>query len=206
MGRGTYTLPFTCVTCENLVRLVLAASLTFGNLVPSVSRSADHASALDLSGQPVDPLKASPGKVVVLIFVRTDCPISNRYAPTIQRLSAQYAGQAAFWLVYPDKTELPESIRKHEREFGYQLLALRDVQRTLVKQSRAQITPEAAVFDAHHRLIYHGRIDNLYEDFGRARTSATTHELDDAVLAALHGKTLAADNVPAVGCYIADLP
>ena len=72
-------------------------------------------------------------------------------------------------------------IRKHEREFGYQLPALRDLQRALVKESHVQITPEAAVFNGDRRLIYHGRIDNLYEDFGRARNAATTHELDDAI-------------------------
>src|SRR5215472_4269555 len=66
--------------------------------------------AVDLYGKQVDPLKSSPGKVVILIFVRTDCPISNRYAPTIQRLSAQYAGKAAFWLVYPARSESPEMI------------------------------------------------------------------------------------------------
>jgi thiol-disulfide isomerase/thioredoxin len=194
MSGGTHTLP---PDIGSLVRLVL---------LPSVGWSAEQASALDLSGLSVDPLKASPGKVVVLIFVRTDCPISNRYAPTIQRLSAQHPGKTAFWLVYPDRAESPEAIRKHERDFGYLLPALRDVQRTLVQQSHVQITPEAAVYDVHHRLVYHGRIDNLYEDFGRARSAATTHELEDAILAAIHGGSLAAESVPAVGCYIADLP
>jgi hypothetical protein len=75
----------------------------------------------------------------------------------------------------------------------------------LVKQSRVSITPEAAVFDANHHLIYHGRIDDLYQDFGRSRPAATTHELDDAIRAAIAGKTLPADTAPAVGCYISDL-
>ncbi len=39
---------------------------------------------LDLSGKVVDPFEMAAGKPVVFIFVRTDCPISNRYAPTIQ--------------------------------------------------------------------------------------------------------------------------
>ncbi len=141
---------------------------------------------------------------MVLLFVRTDCPISNRYAPMIQRLRAAHAG-AAFWLVYPDKGESPDAVRKHERDFGYHLPALRDPLHSLVKQGQVQITPEAAVFDVHHRLVYHGRIDNLYEDFGRARTIATTHELEDAIQAAMAGKTVAVDSVPAVGCYISDL-
>jgi hypothetical protein len=143
--------------------------------------------------------------VTVLVFVRTDCPISNRYAPTIQRLSMRYADKASFWLVYPARNESAEMIRKHEQEFGYKLPVARDLQHVLVKQSRAAITPEAAVFDAKRHLIYHGRIDDLYEDFGRARRAPTTNELEDAIQAALDGKAPAWDAVPAVGCYISDL-
>jgi thiol-disulfide isomerase/thioredoxin len=161
--------------------------------------------ASDLDGKPFDPFRTAQGKVVVLIFVRTDCPVSNRYAPAIQQLSAKNAGKAVFFLVYPSKKETADSIRKHDREFGYRLAALRDPQHVLVKESHAQITPEAAVFDANRRLVYHGRIDNLYEDFGHARKSATTHELGDAIDAAIAGKTLTANATPAVGCYISDL-
>lgn len=161
--------------------------------------------ATDLEGKPFDPFRAAHGKVVVLLFVRTDCPISNRYAPTIQQLSAQHRDDAAFFLVYPSKRETADSIRKHDREFGYTLAALRDPQHILVKQSQAQITPEAAVFDSNRRLVYHGRIDNLYEDFGHARKSATTHELADAIELAIAGKMQSANATPAVGCYISDL-
>jgi hypothetical protein len=197
MGRGTHSFPIRTVILIIFLPLCLWPLLA--------GSPGGQAAAVDLSGAPVDPLKAVGGKVVVLIFVRTDCPISNRYAPTIQRLSVQHAGRAVFWLVYPDKAESVEAIRKHERDFKYELPALRDLQHTLVKESRARITPEAAVFDTNHRLVYHGRIDNLYEDFGRARNAATTHELDDAVRAAVEGKMLPTDNAPAVGCYISDL-
>jgi thiol-disulfide isomerase/thioredoxin len=161
--------------------------------------------ASDLAGNPIDPLKSAGGKVVVLVFVRTDCPVSNRYAPTIQRLSEAYAGKAAFWLVYPNKSESAGIIRKQEREYGYKIPALRDPQHVLVKASQVQITPEVAVFDAGRKLTYHGRIDNLYEDIGRARNAATTHELEDAIAAALSGKKLHAAATPGVGCYISDL-
>ncbi len=141
----------------------------------------------------------------MLVFVRTDCPISNRYAPTIQKLSAEHAADTEFWLVYPSKEESAAVIRKHDSEYGYKIRALRDPEKVLVKESEAQITPEAAVFDAKGRLVYHGRIDNLYADIGRARTIATTHELEDAIEAAHSGKKLAASTAHAVGCYISDL-
>lgn len=186
-------------------RLLLTILAVVAVCFPFPYSIAAQGSAVDLTGNPVDPFQSSPGKVVVLVFVRTDCPVSNRYAPTIQRLSARHLDRAAFWLVYPGKAESPETIRKHQQDFGYKLPALRDLQQTLAKQGRVQITPEAAVFDASRRLIYHGRIDNLYEDFGRARSAPTTHELDDAIQAAINGKRLPADAIPAVGCYISDL-
>jgi thiol-disulfide isomerase/thioredoxin len=187
-----------------LSRLLVATILLCLRPAPLVATSL-QSFVTDLDGKPVDPFLAARGKVLVLIFVRTDCPISNRYAPAIQQLSAQHQDKAAFFLVYPSRKETPEAIRKHDREFGYTLPVLRDPQHTLVKESQAQITPEAAVFDASRRLIYHGRIDNLYEDFGHARKNATTHELADAIQAAIAGKTLSGSATPAVGCYISDL-
>jgi thiol-disulfide isomerase/thioredoxin len=170
----------------------------------STSPRAQH-TASDLAGNPVDPLRSAGGKIVVLVFVRTDCPVSNRYAPTIQKLSLEHAGKALFWLVYPGKSESAEAIRKHQREYGYKIPALRDPQHVLVKEGQVEITPEVAVFDTGRRLVYHGRIDNLYEDIGRARSAATTHELEDAIAAALSGKSLTVDAAHGVGCYISDL-
>src|SRR5690349_21242611 len=172
-----------CWSCFSfLLPIAAGCLLSFAFPLPA------QKTALHLDGTPADPFQEAPGKPVVLVFVRTDCPISNRYAPLIQRISAQYAGKAGFWLVYLGNTALAEKIRQHESEYGYKLPALRDPQHALVAQAQVQVTPEVAVFDAHHRLIYHGRIDNWYEDLGHARPAATTHELDDAIRAALTGK------------------
>ena len=187
------------------VRLLLVLIVAVWLTSLDATSCAAQKTAFDLAGNPVDPLKTAAGKVVVMVFVRTDCPVSNRYAPAIQRLSAAHAGKVAFWLVYPSKSESAEAIQKHERVYGYKLPALRDPQHVLVKESQVQITPEVAVFDASGKLVYHGRIDNLYEDIGRARSAATTHELEDAIAAALGGKSLAVDSTHGVGCYISDV-
>jgi thiol-disulfide isomerase/thioredoxin len=159
----------------------------------------------DLAGSAVDPLKQAPGMVLVLVFVRTDCPISNRYAPLIQKLSAQYAHEAAFLLVFPDNHESAEKIREYQQEYGYRLSALRDPEHALVKKSQVKVTPEVAVFDAKRKLIYHGRIDNLYQDFGKARRAATTHELADAIEAGRKGGAPPVASADGIGCFIADL-
>ncbi len=140
----------------------------------------------------------------MLVFVRTDCPVSNRYAPLIQQLSSQYAARAKFWLVYPNGAESAEVISQYLQNYGYHLPALRDPGHSLVTRARVRVTPEAAVFRAG-RLLYHGRIDNWYQDFGRRRSAATTHDLDDAIRAALAGRAPATSTTQAVGCYIADI-
>jgi len=161
--------------------------------------------ALDLNGSPKDPLKETPGKVVVLVFVRTDCPISNRYAPLLQEMSVKYGSEAAFWLVFPDKNESPESIRSYLQEFKYKLPALRDTKHSLAKKSGAKVTPEVAVFNLKRDLVYHGRIDDLYREFGKARSAATTHELADAIEAASKGVAPPSAAAEGVGCFISDL-
>jgi thiol-disulfide isomerase/thioredoxin len=159
----------------------------------------------DLRGNFVDPLKAANGKISVLIFVRTDCPISNRYAPLLQHLNESYAAKLKFWLVYPDKKTTAREISEHLKQFRYTIPALRDPQHSLVKLAGATITPEAAVFDSQGKLLYHGRIDNLYEDAASSRPAATTHELQATLDAALAGKPAPLATAPAVGCYISDL-
>jgi thiol-disulfide isomerase/thioredoxin len=191
------------LSSQSALSLFLSSVAAVLFVLASPSWLAAQKKALDLDGSPVDPFSAASGKPVVLIFVRTDCPISNRYAPLIQRISAEYRAKVALWLVYPSRTSTAEKIRQHEREYGYKLAALRDPEHALVTQAQVQVTPEAAVFDANRRLLYHGRIDDLYQDFGRARPAATTHELDDAIQAAVSGKTPPA-STPGVGCFIAD--
>jgi thiol-disulfide isomerase/thioredoxin len=169
------------------------------------SALAGQQSALDLHGNPVNPLSASNGKIVVLVFLRRDCPVSSRYAPIIQSIGKRYQNDASFLLVYPDKADSPGEIRKYLRDYGYNLPALRDPDHVLVKLAHVQITPEVAVFAGNHRLLYDGRIDNWYIDLNRARSTATTHELDDAIRSALSGRPIAAHEVRGVGCYISDL-
>ena len=171
-----------------------------------VSAQSTSSGILDLRGRGGDPFREAKGKTVVLLFVRTDCPISNRYAPAIQKLSARYNGQAIFFLVYPIKSETAAQIQNHLHEFGYHLRALRDPEFALVHESRVSITPEAAVFASDRRLVYHGRIDDWYQDFGRARQAPTTHELSDAIDAAIAGKPPAKESMPAVGCYLPEKP
>ena len=161
---------------------------------------------LNLAGEPVDPFRPSDAKAIVLIFVSNECPISNRYAPELRRLHAQFASKGVtFWLVHPDPDESVEAIRKHAKDYDYPFAVLRDPQHALVKRAKARVTPEAAVFLPAGRLVYHGRIDNRFVDFGKERPAPTKHDLQETLTAILGGKSVTNATSPAIGCYISDL-
>jgi hypothetical protein len=160
----------------------------------------------NLDGSLVDPLKLSPGtKATVLLFVSTDCPVSNRYAPDVQKLYATYAKDGvAFWLVYPNPADAVSDIRDHIKQFSYPGTALRDVKHDLVRRAGATITPEAVVYDGRGVMTYRGRIDDRYSAVGIEKAMATRHDLQDAIAATLAGKSVREKTTQAVGCYIAD--
>ena len=145
--------------------------------------------------------------ITVLIFVRTDCPIANRYAPDLQRLDREFTSRGVtFRIVYPDPGETEQSALKHVKEFGLPGKVLLDPSHEWVKRAGVRTTPEAAVFTSDQRLLYHGRIDDRYVSFGKARTAPTTHDLEAAIIAALDGKPVPRPAGPAIGCAISDLP
>jgi hypothetical protein len=160
----------------------------------------------DLDGTLVDPFQAPAGsKATVLLFVSTDCPISNRYAPDVRRLHDAYAKEGVvFRLIYPNPADTVEDIRDHLKSFSYPGTALRDLDHDAVKHAGVTITPEAAVYDSHGRLAYRGRIDDRYSAVGIERATATRHDLQDAIAATISGKSVTPRFTQAVGCYVAD--
>ena len=170
---------------------------------------------VDLDGKAVEPVAGAP--VTVALFVDSDCPVSNRYAPEMRRLHERYAPRGVrFWLVYPDPEISADTIREHVRSFALPMPALRDPQHALVRRANALVTPEAGIFLDDGTLVYHGRIDDRYADITRRRAEATVHDVAGILDALLAGKTVEASwspapgrslkamSQPAVGCYIRD--
>jgi hypothetical protein len=147
--------------------------------------------------------KPAAGKYTSLIFVRTDCPVSNQYAPEIKRICAEYGPRGMqCLLVYADAHDSVEAIHQHRADFGYRLAAIRDPAHSLVARAGATITPEVAVFTPGAQLAYSGRIDNLYNELGRPRQQVTEHDLRDALDDLIAGRTVRKPRTPATGCYI----
>jgi hypothetical protein len=164
-------------------------------------------SAPDLDGNRVDVLARPGTKAAALVFVGIDCPISNRYAPELQRLEREFAPRGiAFFLVYPDPALTAAAARRHGAEYGLPFTALLDREHRLVEHTGVEVTPEAAVLGPDGAVLYRGRIDDRWLDFNQRRPRALRHELRDALEAILDGRTPVAPAARAVGCYIEPLP
>ncbi len=190
---------------SSLMGVALAAIIVCGDETSFTQQSRP----LDLAGRQVEPFQSTDAKAVVFLFVRTDCPISNRYAPEVRRLHQKFAARGvAFRLVYPDPDTSIEMIRKHIKEFEYTLDVLRDPQHALVTMAGVRVTPEVAVFVTEgngRRMVYRGRIDNRHVAFGKARPAPTTRDLEDVLEAIIKGERVTATTTPAIGCFISDL-
>jgi hypothetical protein len=155
----------------------------------------------DLKGGSVAPLATAEAALTVCFFVAPDCPISNRYAPEIARLHARFAtNRVVFWIVYPGTHSSLQELRQHAAEYRFPCAALRDADLTLARVAKARVTPEAAVFTRGGKLVYHGRIDDKFADFGVERPRATRQDLETAIESALQGRPVNPSSTRAVGC------
>ena len=159
-----------------------------------------------LSGDVLRPLQPA-GPANVLIFTATDCPVSNGYAPEIQRVCSAYAARGVRCvLVYEDVDVAADRVRAHVLEFGYgRMSAALDADGRVAASVGATVTPEVAIVDHAGAVRYRGRIDNKYETLGRPRRNVTVHDVTDALDAVLDGRRVAAPETQAVGCSIVPL-
>jgi hypothetical protein len=184
---------------------LLSLGFAFSSGSSAVVKS-PHIQVSGLSGNSVEPLADRQAKAIVLIFVRTDCPISNRYAPVIQDLNRRFTKRGvSFWLVYLEPRQKKEEVRRHIMEYQYNSHVALDPKHTLVKFAGVQVTPEVAVFSRQAQLLYRGRIDNRYVNFSQARLAPTRNDLELTLDAILSGQPVPLKTTPAVGCYISDL-
>lgn len=194
-----------------LLPLIVASALLVAPPLEQASMQVSQTSAphgiVSIDGATVDPFSVPHDiRGHVLVFTTTDCPISNRYAPEVARLAAAYNARGIrFWMVYPVPGDTPEAIRAHVTRFGIGLPVVRDTRGTLVRRTTVTVTPEVAVVNASGQMVYRGRIDDRYTDFGVDRPVPRTRDLEQALTQLLAGQPVVPASTRAVGCFLPDL-
>jgi hypothetical protein len=158
----------------------------------------------DVDGSVRD-LFAPSGPANVLVFVASDCPVSNGYAPEIQRICRDYRTKGvACSLVYEDAAIDTARVRAHRDEYHYRdVLAVIDGDRAIARRAKATVTPQTVVVGPGGVVKYRGRIDNQYAALGKPRRVVTVHDLREALDAVLSGRPIANPETEAFGCFIA---
>jgi mono/diheme cytochrome c family protein/peroxiredoxin len=145
-------------------------------------------------------------RVVVVLFLGTQCPINNLYLPAVADLHKKYGPKGVLFVgINSNQQDDPAAVARHAREYGLPFVVLKDARAKVADRFAAARTPEAFVLDETRTVRYRGRIDDRY-DKGVQRPQATRHDLADAIDAVLTGQTVAHPVTEAAGCPIARPP
>jgi len=152
----------------------------------------------DYQGKDVDLKSFQGSKAVVLMFIATQCPVSNAYNERMAALAKDYQPKGVTIVgINANRQETSAEIASHASQHGLTFPILKDVDNVRADQFGAQVTPETYVFDAGCKLRYHCRIvDNQRGD------NIQSQDLRNALDAVLAGKDVPVKETKAFGCTI----
>jgi peroxiredoxin len=157
----------------------------------------------DADGKPHTAKEWGSARAVALFFLATECPISNRYAPEINRLAAEFEKQGVlFYGVQSDPAVSAAAARQHSQDYGFKFPMLMDPAQTLAGKTGVLLTPTSVILSPKGDLLYRGRIDNRYLDFGKYRDADIQPDFRLALESVLAGKPVAEPITKPIGCAL----
>lgn len=169
--------------------LMAAQDFPIGSKVTSITVS-DH-------GSPVA-IQPSSAKATAVIFVATQCPVSNAYNERMNALYKDYSNRGVqFVFVNSNSTEPVAEVDEHAKSKGFAFKVYKDTDSVLATKFGATVTPEVYLFNSGGSLVYHGRIDN-----SRELSEVKSQDARMAFDAVLAGRAVPVTTTKAFGCTI----
>lgn len=143
-------------------------------------------------------------KGLLIVFTCNHCPYAKAVWPRVIRLGTYAQNKGVNVLAinpninpdYPDDS--PDEMQKKIAEWGIPFPYLIDNTQQTAREFKAQCTPDIYLFDAAQKLVYHGRVDDNWQD----ESKVTKEELKEAIENLIAGKPLAGGQFPSLGCSI----
>jgi peroxiredoxin len=141
---------------------------------------------------------------VVVIFSCNHCPYVRAWEDRMVQIQADYAGQGVQLIAINanDATKYPddsfENMKERAREKNFNFPYLHDETQKVAQAYGAERTPEVFLFDKNGTLLYHGTIDDNYDD----PRAVKNQYLRDALDAVLNGKKPPVAETRPVGCTV----
>ncbi len=160
----------------------------------------------DIQNRPLLDSKSPVPKAICLLFLGADCPVSNTLAPEFARLHKEFAPKGLLFVgVYPEPDFSSAKAATHAKEYSLAFPIALDPKQTLAVQAKVTFVPEAAILDPMGKLLWHGRINDLYTPEGKKRFAPTNHDLRTALDALLLGKAIPPAKGKGYGCPLPEL-
>jgi peroxiredoxin len=169
----------------------------------SVIESAPTFDLPGVDGRNHTPDEYADAQVLVIVQSCNHCPYVLAWEGRLNALAREYAdrGVRVVAVSSNDAEAYPadsfDAMVEHARGAGYDFDYLYDESQEVARALGSERTPEAFVFDADRRLVYHGAIDD-----NRDEADVTTHYLRDGIEAALAGEAPPVADTPPVGCTV----
>lgn len=168
-------------------------------LIADTPEKVDNFTLNDYNGKKISLSDFKDSKAIVLMFVATQCPVSNAYNERYNKLFEDYSAKnVAFVGINSNKQESVEEIKQHAAEHGFKFPILKDINNIIADKLDAQRTPE--IFVVHpttYEILYHGRIDDSQRE-----SLIKTNDLRAALDEILAGKPVTVKETKAFGCTI----
>ena len=150
----------------------------------------------DASGQPV--ALSTAGKVTVVIFTSTHCPVSNDYNDRMSALYRDYSSRGVqFVFVNANQNESGADVAGHAKDVGFPFSVYKDPGNKLADQLKAEVTPHVFLLGKDSTVMYRGAIDD-----SRNAARVTRKPLREALDTVLSGHAVPAAETKAFGCSI----
>lgn len=160
---------------------------------------------LDLQGKPVKLVENESRRGTAFVFISSDCPLSRQYIPELNRLAASEPTESvAFLGILSDRTVSRAAAKQFADEFDIQFPVVFDAAGELAELFGPTHVPQAFLVDSAGRIVYQGRIDDLYADVDKRRQEPTKHDLFDAMTALAKGEELEPVATETIGCLFED--
>lgn len=170
-------------------------------LAPSLAdepTKVDNFTLTDVNGKKHSLSDYTSSKAIVLMFIATQCPVSNAYNERMAALEKDYRGKGIVFLgINSNKQEDVQEIKEHAAKHGFGFPVLKDPDNVIADKLNASVTPEIYVLNGSFDVLYHGRIDDSQRE-GKVSVRDLRVALDEV----LAGKSVTTTRTKAFGCTI----
>ncbi len=141
-------------------------------------------------------------KIVVVIFLGTECPLAKLYSVRLSQMASSYQKQGVQFLgIMSNQHDSIENIADYVKKHQITFAMLKDEKNRVADQFGAERTPEVFVLDEKRNVRYRGRIDDQF-GVGTIRNEPRTRDLKNAIEDLLANRPVKVAKTEAVGCII----